>query len=341
MGQDTDRGTVVKGLKQLFPTKVAVFSLDEESSLRRGVSPDFVVQIGYDEIEPEDVELLRQTLNLSDVAASSAYNLDRKFGRGWLKAFMETEDLQGLADELNINYQALRALHNRLSRLHRLGFIVPKALDDSVTRIIESLEQGKHIVLEFGRWGNDLTAYVLVANLLTRRIHQRYVSHKERSDADGSPGPRPLVIVIEEAHRFLDPGTASQTTFGTIAREDRKFNITLMVIDQRPSSIDAEVLSQVGTKVACLLDNERDIDATLSGVAGSRELRAVLARLDPKQQALIFGQGVPMPVVVKIRPYGAGGSYTDLTQPSWMKRDFSSGAAATEEEVEARLKELF
>ena len=49
----------VKGLKQLFPSKVAVFSLDEESSRRRGLSPDYIVRIGYEEIEPEDVQMLR------------------------------------------------------------------------------------------------------------------------------------------------------------------------------------------------------------------------------------------------------------------------------------------
>ena len=52
----------VKGLKQLFPSKVAVFSLDDESSRRRGLTPDYVVRIGYEEIEPEDIEVLRETL---------------------------------------------------------------------------------------------------------------------------------------------------------------------------------------------------------------------------------------------------------------------------------------
>ena len=54
----------------------------------------------------------------------------------------------------------------------------------------------------------------------------------------------------------------------------------------------------MGTRLTCLLDNDRDIDAVLSGTAGSRQLRGVLARLESKQQALIFGHAVPMPVVV-------------------------------------------
>jgi DNA helicase HerA-like ATPase len=76
----------------------------------------------------------------------------------------------------------------------------------------------------------------------------------------------------------------------------RKYNVSLLVIDQRPSGIDEEVMSQMGTKVTCLLDNEKDIDSVLAGVSGKNELKAVLARLAPKQQALIFGHAVPMPV---------------------------------------------
>ena len=56
----SERNTAVKGLKQLFPSKVAVFSLDSESSRRRGISPDVEVKIGYKDIEPEDIEMLAE-----------------------------------------------------------------------------------------------------------------------------------------------------------------------------------------------------------------------------------------------------------------------------------------
>ena len=88
-----------------------------------------------------------------------------------------------------------------------------------------------------------------------------------------------MVIVIEEAHKFLDPQIAGHTIFGTIARELRKYNVTLLIVDQRPSGIDDEVMSQIGTRVTCLLDNEADIRAVFSGVSGAGALREVLARL--------------------------------------------------------------
>jgi DNA helicase HerA-like ATPase len=131
----------------------------------------------------------------------------------------------------------------------------------------------------------------------------------------------PLVITIEEAHRFLNPEVASQTIFGTIAREMRKYNVTLLVIDQRPSGIDSEVMSQIGTKITCLMDNERDIDSVLAGVSGRSELKSVLAKLESKQQALIFGHAVPMPVVVRTREYGSVESYKGLTAGDVTEKD--------------------
>ena len=140
--------------------------------------------------------------------------------------------------------------------------------------------------------------------ILTRRIHQRYVQRKEEALGREAEEPTPLVITIEEAHKFLDPAIARQTIFGTIARELRKYNVTLLIVDQRPSGIDEEVMSQIGTRVTALLDNEADIRAVFTGVSGAGELRQVLARLDTRQQALILGHAVPMPVVVQTRTYG-------------------------------------
>ncbi len=306
----------VKGLKQLFPSSVAVFTVDPESSRRRGLSPDAEVRIGYGEIEPQDIEMLAETLNITPQGVSAVYGLVRKFGQdSWLEEFLSREsreELSTLADETTENFQVLFTLHRRLRTLGRMEFLAPGAADDAVRRILEYLERGTHVVLEFGRHGNDLTAYILVANLLTRRIHERYVQRMEEAAGNRTQEPRPLVITIEEAHRFLTPSVSSQTIFGTIAREMRKYKVTLLVVDQRPSGIDEEVLSQLGTRLVYLLDNERDVDAVLSGASGARELRTVLSRLESQQQALLFGHALPMPVVVRTREYGSEESYREF-----------------------------
>ena len=211
-----------------------------------------------------------------------------------------------------MQHSTLSALRNRLARLQRFGFTTEGSGRSSVDDILNYLNRGTHVVLEFGRYGNDIDAYLLVANLLTRRIYQRYVEMSERASGDATQEPRPLVITIEEAHKFLSPSIARNTIFGNIAREMRKYNVTLLVVDQRPSGIDDEVMSQLGTKIACLLDNEKDTDAVLSGVSGSRKLRTALSRLESNRQALVFGHALPMPVVIQTREYGSAESYREL-----------------------------
>ena len=303
----SERGAEVKGLKQLFGSRVAVFTLDEENTRRRGVSADFLVQIGYEEIEGADIAILAGTLGLSDAQVQAAYRLEQRIGPRWLATLLEggtKEEIAGLAGDIE-HEGTISALHRRLQSFQRFPFLTSGGHEDSVRRMMEYLDRGIHVVLDFGGYRDNLTAYILVANLLTRRLHDRYVERMDRAMGRSGEEPRQLLIVIEEAHKFLSPEVASQTIFGTIAREMRKYKVTLLVIDQRPSGIDGEIMSQIGTKITCLLENERDIDAALVGVSGRSELRAVLSKLETKQQALIYGHAVPMPVVVRTRTYDA------------------------------------
>jgi hypothetical protein len=306
----------VKALKPLFPSKVAVFTLDEENSRHRGVSTDFVVRIGYDEIEPEDISLLRQTLNLTDPAVEAVYQLHRRWGRDWMQKTLDmpdSDETTKFLQEMNIHESTFQNLRRGLATIRRLPFIVAHTPMNATSSILEYLERGMNVVLEFGRH-RDITTYMLVANMLASRIYKRYQEKMEASMAGKVTPPTPLVITIEEAHKFLNREIAGYTIFGTIAREMRKYNVTLLVIDQRPSAIDEEVMSQLGTKITCLLDNERDIDAVLAGVSGKNELKTVLARLAPKQQALIFGHAVPMPVPIRTREWGTPKSYEEFTR---------------------------
>ncbi len=300
-----ERGTQAKGLKQLFNSQVVIITLDGESTRRRGAKSDFEVKLGYDEIDPEDIAALRGSMNLTDAMIDAAYTLKKRWKIGWIKRLNEaTEmDFDDITMNTNIAEGTLLGLQRRLQRFERWGFLVDESTGDSVNQIINLLMNGKNVVLEFGRYGNELEAYILVANYLTRRIRDKYVDMVERSLGDDAQKPPQLMITIEEAHKFLQPGIAGQTIFGTIARELRKYNVTLVVVDQRPSGIDEEVMSQIGTRVTALLDNERDINAVLNGINGAQGLREVLARLDTKQQAIIMGHAVPMPVVIKTRSY--------------------------------------
>ncbi len=301
-----ESGQEVKGLRQLYGSRVSIFTLDPESSRRRKAPYDHVVTLAYSDIEPQDLAMLKQTLDLSDSMIDTAYILHKRRGKDWIQWLLTAaaDDIEMLLADTSINAASLAALTRRLERFERFAFLRPQTEGDAVRHIINMLDAGKSVVLEFGRYGSALEAYILVANYLTRRIHDLYVRRMEESLGSGVHEPPQLLITIEEAHKFLDPVIARQTIFGTIAREMRKYNVTLLIVDQRPSAIDEEVMSQVGTRVTALLDNERDINAVLMGISGAGGLREVLARLDTKQQAIIMGHAVPMPVVVKTRDWG-------------------------------------
>ena len=298
--------STVKGLRQLFPGEVTIYTLDPDSTRRRGIRDAQELFLGYDQIEVEDISLVARELNLSEASIENAYILQGEFGSSWIKDLLEmtNEDIQMFCDEKRGNKSSIMALQRKLMRLERLKYIKPRCPKNYVAQILASLDAGKHIVIEFGSH-SDMLSYMLAANIITRRIHRAYVEKSEQFLQTKNPldRPRQLVITIEEAHRFLDPATVRQTIFGTIAREMRKYFVTLFVVDQRPSGIDNEVMSQIGTRITALLNDDKDIEAIFTGVSGGQNLRSVLAKLDSKQQALILGHAVPMPVVVRTRPY--------------------------------------
>jgi hypothetical protein len=303
-GAPSENGTFVKGLRQLFGSEVVVYTIDPRASRRRQYDGELV--IGLDQIEIEDVIALEQELNLSSTATESSYLLADRFREKWLQSLLDMDSvaIQEFADSTGAHAGAISALKRKLARVARLNFVRPHADFSSVDRLIDALAAGRHVVLEFGEHDSSLI-YMLVANIVTRRIHRRWVDQTNRAiqSQNMADRPRPLMITIEEAHKFLNPATARQTIFGTIARELRKYSVTLLVVDQRPSSIDPEVMSQLGTRITALLNDDKDIDAVFTGVSGAGGLKAVLASLDSKQQALVLGHAVPMPVVVRTRPY--------------------------------------
>ena len=293
-----------KGLKELFGSRVVVATLDAESAKTRQVKPE-PVHIPYSAIEPEDIIPIAPELNLPPAAPESCYCLYNRYGKRWLSTLLDykQDELKTLAEEVGAHPESISALYRKLLRLKRLSFLGQEGKDD-IKQLTDYLRQGKNVVLEFGRQ-SSLVVYLLISNLITRRIHRQYVEQTEKYLASQAlkDEPTPLVITVEEAHRFLNPVAARQTIFGTIAREMRKYYVNLLIVDQRPSGIDDEVLSQIGTRMIAQLSDEKDLAAVLTGVSGATSLRSVLAGLDSRQQALVLGHATPMPVVIRTRNY--------------------------------------
>jgi DNA helicase HerA-like ATPase len=195
--------------------------------------------------------------------------------------------------ERELHPASLNALQRRINRLDRFKFI--RETESEAFRMIQTLvKSGKSIVLDFGRYGTNQMAYLFVANVLARRFFDLYTDHSEEF-------PR-LVIFLEEAHKFLEPGIAQYTIFNRLARETRKFNLILALIDQRPSKIDDEVRSQLANRLVLSLKEPSDVISALAGVSDKSAWEKIVGTIPPRT-VVVFGDAIRVPTVIDVMNY--------------------------------------
>jgi DNA helicase HerA-like ATPase len=120
---------------------------------------------------------------------------------------------------------------------------------------------------------------------------------------------QPYVLVLEEAHNYLRPYREGESqgirlardTFERIAKEGRKFGLSLMIASQRPSDVSATVLSQCANFVVHRIQNPDDIDYFKKILpTGSRDVLDQLPILAPGD-GLLIGSAVNVPARVRVR----------------------------------------
>lgn len=120
-----------------------------------------------------------------------------------------------------------------------------------------------------------------------------------------SDGAVPVTLVCEEAHRYIPTDSKlgfepTRRAIARIAKEGRKYGVSLCIVSQRPSELDPTILSQCSTVFAMRMANERDqqiVSAAVSDTAaGMLEFLPSLAT----REAIAFGDGVPLPVRIYI-----------------------------------------
>lgn len=142
----------------------------------------------------------------------------------------------------------------------------------------------------------------------------------------------PILLLCEEAHRYIPAdrnlGFAStRRAISTIAKEGRKYGVSLGIISQRPSELEASTLSQCSTVFSMRLSNERDQHFVRAAVPdGAVELLNFLPSLGTAE-TIVFGESVnlPMRVVLKhlsaeLRPHSSSAKFSE----QWNKPDLSA-----------------
>ncbi|MDZ8032000.1 ATP-binding protein [Nostoc sp. DedSLP04] len=299
--------STVKGLSQMFPSAVEIYVTDPDSIFRSGVREVQELYLSYDQIEVEDIKLVSRELGISEDSLDNANILYTEFGKKWITQLfnMTNDEIQIFCDKKRGDRNSIMALQRKLLRLDNLKNMRDVLPHNYIHQLLRSLEAGKNVVVEFSPQ-LDMLCYMLMANMICRRIHIHYIKKTKKflQTKAQSDTPRRLVITVEDAHHLLNSNTVHHNIFSTLLRQSWKFYITLFVVERYPSRIDKEIMSELGTRITGFL-NAEEIDAMFTDVASNQSLRYMMSKVDSSQQALIFGYGVTAPVVVQTRVYDA------------------------------------
>jgi len=114
----------------------------------------------------------------------------------------------------------------------------------------------------------------------------------------------PMLLVCEEAHRYAPAGNTdrflpTRQALARIAKEGRKYGISLALVTQRPSDLDTTILSQCSTVVAMRLSTERDQQVMRANTHDSAFDLLDYLPLLADREAIVLGQGVSMPMRIR------------------------------------------
>ena len=219
-----------------------------------------------------------------------------------------TSDLTGVLEEyigkLELRgelapYKRIKARIEAISRDPRYSFMFGSlTVQDNMAAVLAKLFRipvnGKPIaILELGGLPSEIIN--VVVSVLARLAFDFGV---------WSGGKIPITFICEEAHRYVpnDKTTGFEPTkraISRIAKEGRKYGVSLGIITQRPAELDPTILSQCNTIFSLRLTNERDQEILRAGIS---DAAASLLEFMPTMgagEAIIFGEGVALPTRIK------------------------------------------
>jgi len=199
-------------------------------------------------------------------------------------------------------YMRLKNRIQEVLRDNRYSFmfsrtLVADTMKSFLARVLRMEDDGKPIaILDLSGVPGDIVSVVvaLVARIvMDHAIWSRNGNH------------RPVLLVCEEAHRYIPServaGSASaRRSLERIAKEGRKYGVSLGLISQRPSDLAEGTLSQCGTIITMRMNNDRDQSCIRNAMPeGGRSFLEALPALR-KGECIICGDGVNMPMRVRL-----------------------------------------
>ena len=209
--------------------------------------------------------------------------------------------------ESSIPYLRLTARIDALRRDRRFSFMfgqltVEDIMGDVLARYLRLPADGRPMTI-FNLAGVPSEIVDVVVSVLCRLIFDFALWSKRGSGV-------PVLLVCEEAHRYVPRDSAAafaptRRALSRIAKEGRKYGVSLGLVTQRPSEISETVLSQVNTLFSLRMSNEQDqLFVRRAMPENAAGLLAALPALRT-QEAVVVGEGVPVPMRIRLRELSA------------------------------------
>lgn len=138
--------------------------------------------------------------------------------------------------------------------------------------------------------------------LMTSVVSRMIFDYRKKKLSE-SRHQRPIHLILDEAHRYIRKDgnyILRENIFEKIAREGRKYSLYLLISSQRPSELSQTVLSQCGNYIVHRIQNEVDMKYVYSVLPYFSEDYITKIKQAVPGEALIFGNCVPMPLMVKV-----------------------------------------
>jgi hypothetical protein len=173
------------------------------------------------------------------------------------------------------------------------GMLVADTMADFLARIFRLPGDGKPIsIIDVSGVPSEITSVVVA--VLSRMVFDFAIWSRNEAK-------RPILLVCEEAHRYVPnernaDGSSVGRILSRIAKEGRKYGVSLGLITQRPSDLAEGVLSQCGTILSMRLNNERDQAFVRAAMPeGARGFLDSIPALR-NRECIAVGEGVATPV---------------------------------------------
>ncbi|MCP5396268.1 MAG: DUF87 domain-containing protein [Sphingomonadaceae bacterium] len=200
------------------------------------------------------------------------------------------------------------------------GMLVGDTMAEFISKVFRMPGHGKPIsIIDVSGVPSDITSTVVA--VLSRLVFDFAIWGREEKT-------RPILLVCEEAHRYVPneknaDGSSVGKILSRIAKEGRKYGISLGLITQRPSDLAEGVLSQCGTIISMRLNNDRDQAFVKAAMPeGARGFLDSIPALR-NRECIICGEGVAIPIRVAFdnleevkRPASEDPSFVELWSSS-------------------------